>query len=92
MTAIVGVGKFQSEFSDDLLARDTNGDLWLYPGTGFGSSNRGPTWGVGWNVMTALVWPGDFNGDYKADLMARDAGSSPHYGLYHPGNPAKPPT
>ncbi|MFE4082248.1 FG-GAP repeat domain-containing protein [Paenarthrobacter sp. YIM B13468] len=73
MTAIVGPGKFQSEFTDDLLARDANGDLWLYPGTGAGILKPRMQVGVGWNVMTALVGPGDFNGDYMADLMARDA-------------------
>lgn len=72
MTAIVGAGKFQSEFNDDLLARDMNGDLWLYPG-GYGQLKPRTKVGVGWNVMTALVGPGDFNGDYRADLIARDA-------------------
>lgn len=73
MTAIVGPGEFQSEYTDDLLARDANGALWLYPGTGRGVLQPRMQVGVGWNVMTALVGPGDFNGDHRVDLMARDA-------------------
>lgn len=71
MTAIVGPGHFVSEFWDDLLARDTNGDLWLYPAAG-GQFKPRQHVGTGWNDMTALVGPGDFNGDRWVDLMARD--------------------
>ncbi|MEV7605121.1 VCBS repeat-containing protein [Paenarthrobacter sp. NPDC089322] len=71
MTAIVGPGHFQSEFWDDLLARDTTGALWLYLAAG-GQCKPRVHVGVGWNVMTAMVGPGDFDGDRRVDLMARD--------------------
>jgi hypothetical protein len=72
MTAIIGAGKFQSEFNDDILARDINGDMWLYPG-GYGYLKPRTKVGVGWNAMTAIMGPGDFDGDYCADVIARDA-------------------
>ncbi|MET3902262.1 hypothetical protein ABIE35_000812 [Paenarthrobacter sp. 4246] len=71
MTAIIGAGKFQSEFWDDVLARDKNGDLWLYPAAG-GQFKPRTKVGVGWNAMTAIMGPGDFDGDYCADVIARD--------------------
>lgn len=89
MTAIIGAGKFQSEFNDDLLARDINGDLWLYPG-GYGYLKPRTKVGVGWNSMTAIMGPGDFDGDYCADVIARDVEGrlwlypGDHQGGWHP--------
>ena len=39
----------------DLLARDTSGVLWFYPGNGKGSFSTRTRLGSGWNAMTALA-------------------------------------
>ncbi|WP_175538639.1 FG-GAP-like repeat-containing protein [Arthrobacter sp. cf158] len=63
---------YNSDFATDILARDSGGALWLYPG----NANKG--WltrtraGSGWNGMNLVVTPGDFNGDLKPDVLARD--------------------
>jgi serine protease len=57
-----------------VLARDTTGNLWLYPGNGSGGWLAPRIVGNGWNVMTAIVGPGDFNGDGPVDVLARDTG------------------
>ncbi|WP_461174805.1 VCBS repeat-containing protein [Arthrobacter sp. Z1-9] len=56
----------------DLTARDSNGTLWTYTGTGTGLYDRRIEVGPGWNVMTAISAAGDLTGDGKADLTARD--------------------
>ncbi|UKA48915.1 S8 family serine peptidase [Arthrobacter sp. FW305-123] len=64
---------FNGDGTSDVVARDSNGALWLYKGTGYGNWRGGRTQiGVGWNVMTAVEAPGDFNGDGYADVIARD--------------------
>ncbi|MCZ1013047.1 VCBS repeat-containing protein [Streptomyces albulus] len=60
----------------DLVAVDTNGTLWAYPGTGSlaGSSTLGDRVkiGSGWGSMAELASPGDLDSDGKADLVAVD--------------------
>ena len=73
-TAVLGPGDFNGDGRVDVLARDTDGRLWLYRGNG----NGGFSWprvqvGSGWGGFTALVTPGDFSGDGKVDVLARDA-------------------
>ena len=52
MTAIVGVGDFNGDGHPDVLARDSSGTLWLYPGNS--SDGFGPrvSLGGGWNGYT----------------------------------------
>ena len=38
--ALVGVGDFNGDAKNDLLARKPDGTLWLYPGTGQGQRHR----------------------------------------------------
>jgi fibronectin type 3 domain-containing protein len=64
---------FNSDGKNDLIARDSSGRLWLYPGTGTGDWFQRIDLGTGWNTMTAIVTPGDFNRDGKADVIARDS-------------------
>ncbi|MFF2345167.1 FG-GAP repeat domain-containing protein, partial [Pseudarthrobacter sp. NPDC058119] len=56
----------------DLIARDTDGTLWTYPGQGNGLFGWRINVGPGWNVMTAISAAGDLTGDGKPDLIARD--------------------
>jgi hypothetical protein len=74
--SITGVGDFNSDGKDDLIAQKTNGDLMLYRGTGnglnpfapsqtkIGSSFRG-------SLLTAI---GDLSGDGRTELLYRDTG------------------
>jgi hypothetical protein len=84
MNAITSTGDFNGDGKTDLLARDANGALWLYPGTGTGGFGTRSQVGWGWNGMNAILGIGDFNGDGKNDILARDTASG---GLYlYPGN------
>ncbi|WP_461174205.1 S8 family serine peptidase [Arthrobacter sp. Z1-9] len=56
----------------DLTARDSNGTLWTYTGTGTGLYDRRIKVGDGWNVMTVISAARDLTGDGRADLTARD--------------------
>jgi hypothetical protein len=57
----------------DLVARDTSGTLWLYPGDGSGGFLPRRELGSGWNTMTAIITPGDVTGDGDADVLGRDS-------------------
>jgi FtsP/CotA-like multicopper oxidase with cupredoxin domain len=70
--AVTRLSDFNSDGNTDLIARDTTGRLWLYPGDGAGGFLPRFLIGGGWNSMTALVTPGDVTGDGNADVLARD--------------------
>jgi N-acetylmuramoyl-L-alanine amidase/Fibronectin type III domain/FG-GAP-like repeat len=70
--AITRVSDFNHDGFTDLVARDTAGRLWLYPGNGAGGFLSRRQIGSGWNIMTAIVTPGDVTGDGNADVLARD--------------------
>ena len=61
---------FNNDGNPDVLSRDGDGALWLYPGNGIGGWQARVQVGQGWNVMTSVVAPGDFNGDGNSDLLA----------------------
>ncbi|WHM36534.1 VCBS repeat-containing protein [Streptomyces sp. BPTC-684] len=83
MTAFAGIGDASGDGNGDLLARDSNGHLWLYPGNGDSAFSGRIDIGGGWNIYDKLVGGGDVNGDGLPDLLARD--TSGHLWLY-PGN------
>ncbi len=56
------------EVSDFLMARTTDGRLWMW-GRYFGSFPKEV--GTGWNVFDKIFSPGDFNEDGHADVLAR---------------------
>ncbi|MFD0150136.1 FG-GAP repeat domain-containing protein [Streptomyces sp. NPDC055721] len=70
---LVGPGDLSGDGKADLLARDTNGVLYLYrgngAGTGFASRIRV---GDGWSAYNRILGAGDYTGDGRADLLARD--------------------
>ena len=51
MTALVTPGNLDHARGNDLLARDTAGRLWLYPGNNAGRFGRRRQVGHGWQVM-----------------------------------------
>lgn len=63
---------YNSDATTDLLARDTSGTLWLYPGDGRKGWLPRSAVGSGWNGMSLILSAGDFNGDTNADVLARD--------------------
>ncbi|MDF9278208.1 Ig-like domain-containing protein [Arthrobacter sp. EH-1B-1] len=56
----------------DLVARDSGGNLYLYPSTAAGGFGTRVLIGSGWGSMNAILQPGDFSGDGRSDIMARD--------------------
>ncbi|WP_411375770.1 S8 family serine peptidase [Arthrobacter sp. MPF02] len=67
---------FTGDAKSDLLARDSGGNLWTYPGTGNGTFGARISVGGGWQDMTAISAAGDLTSDGKPDLTARDSGGN----------------
>lgn len=72
MATITATGDLNGDGHGDLLARESSGNLWLYPGTGHGTFSTRTSLGGGWKSMNALTAPGDLNSDGHGDLIARD--------------------
>ncbi|MEY9853691.1 hypothetical protein ABH923_003369 [Leifsonia sp. EB41] len=72
MTAILSPGDFDGDGRNDILARDSSGALWLYPGDGASGWLPRKLVGSGWNGMTRIIAVHDFNGDGTADVAAID--------------------
>ncbi|MEU9855322.1 FG-GAP-like repeat-containing protein [Streptomyces sp. NPDC047974] len=70
---LTAVGDLAGGTGGDLVARDTDGVLWLYLGKGDGTFTAPTLIGGGWNAYTELVAGGDANHNGKADLFAYDA-------------------
>jgi hypothetical protein len=71
---VTGARDLTGDGEADLVARDTNGELWLYKGTGNATApyqKRAPI-GGGWNIYSVLRGPSDLNRDGLPDLIARD--------------------
>lgn len=66
-------GDFNADGKVDLVARDTSGRLWFYPGHGENEWFKGVALGSGWNRMNAITAPGDMDGDGRPDVIARDS-------------------
>ena len=71
--AVSRLSDFNRDGFTDLVARDSAGVLWLYPGNGAGGFKARHQMGTGWNIMTALLTPGDVTGDGNADILGRNA-------------------
>lgn len=71
MNLVFQAGDFDGDLRNDVLARDSVGRLWLFPGRPDGSWGAPQLVGTGWNGFTALFSPGDFDGDGKTDVIGR---------------------
>lgn len=72
MTWLALVPDLNADGHTELVARRTDGTLWLYPGNSIGW--RTPTRiGTGWDGMQTLTVTPDVTGDGKPDLFARQA-------------------
>ena len=71
--AATRLSDFNRDGITDLVARDTAGVMWLYPGNGAGAFLPRKLIGTGWNIYSAIVSPGDVTGDGVGDVLARDA-------------------
>ncbi|MFG1812026.1 FG-GAP repeat domain-containing protein [Streptomyces sp. NPDC049040] len=88
---LIAAGDITGDGHPDLLARDTAGVLWYYPGTGNAAApyaNRVRI-GGGWQGYTSIVGIGDMTGKGHQDLVARDtAGKFWYYrGTRNPAAP-----
>ncbi|MFI8421195.1 FG-GAP repeat domain-containing protein [Streptomyces sp. NPDC085479] len=71
---LVGGADLSGDGRADLLARDKAGVLWLYKGTGSGTTPYATRTriGGGWSGYDQLVVTGDLTDDGRADAVARD--------------------
>ncbi|MBO3749828.1 VCBS repeat-containing protein [Streptosporangiaceae bacterium NEAU-GS5] len=74
---------------NDVVARDVNGDLWVYPGTGNGGFGTRYKIGTGFNIMSAIA-VGDFNADAYPDLAATVKSNGELRIFRHTGDPNTP--
>jgi len=71
-------GDFDGDGNNDVLGRDGEGDLYLYPGDGSGGWKERSVVGTGWNIFDTILGPGDFDKDGINDVLARDAEGDLH--------------
>lgn len=67
-----GMGDLTRDGARDLLSRDTQGVLWLYPGNGHAGFFARSKVADDWSGMTATLGNTDFNGDGQPDVLATD--------------------
>lgn len=78
-TQIVAPGDVTGDYLPDLLAVDSAGALWVYPGKGNGTFSAPVKNGTGWNAYNVVRGHGDFSFDGKTDLIARDKATGAVY-------------
>ena len=69
---VLAPGDWTGDGKPDLLARKTNGELWLVAGNGKGGFAG--SWrkiGTGWQMYAQMITPGDLTGDGRVDLLGR---------------------
>ncbi|MFE3036957.1 FG-GAP repeat domain-containing protein [Streptomyces canus] len=81
---LVSVGNMAGSAQPDLVARGTDGQLWLYQGKADGTlaARIRMKDSTGWNGMSVIAGRGDYTGDGIADLVTRNSAGSL---LIHPG-------
>ncbi|MFF8846680.1 FG-GAP repeat domain-containing protein [Streptomyces sp. NPDC015127] len=72
---LVGAGDIDGDGRADIVARGTDGSLYLYAGTGVYTApfKARKLIGTGWNQFNKFVAPGDLTADGRADLLVRNA-------------------
>jgi hypothetical protein len=73
-TDVLTPGDWTGDGKPDLLARKSNGELWVVAGNGKGGFTG--TWrriGAGWQMFSQMITPGDVTGDGRVDLLGRTA-------------------
>ncbi|GAB3875491.1 SpoIID/LytB domain-containing protein [Terrabacter terrigena] len=74
---LTGVGPFDSDNIADVVARRSDGSLWLWSGSPQGVLDREPVRiGTGWGGVNLLVPVGDLSGDGLTDVLARSTDGS----------------
>jgi GH25 family lysozyme M1 (1,4-beta-N-acetylmuramidase) len=68
---LLGVGDFNSDGNNDVLARRPEGTLWLYAGDGTGKLSQSRRIGTGWNIFDRVVAGWNLDADPAPDLVAR---------------------
>ncbi|WP_202446711.1 MULTISPECIES: trypsin-like serine protease [Streptomycetaceae] len=88
MRFIAVPGDLTGDALPDLVAGDSSGNVWVYPGKGNGTFGARTKAGYGWNVYGAnVVGRGDLTRDGRPDLLAQDASGN----LWlHPGTGTTP--
>lgn len=72
MTDVVfNAGDFTGDSRGDIIARQPNGTLWVYPTLGNWSWGTPRQIGYGWHAFSSVFGPGDFDGNGTADVLAR---------------------
>lgn len=71
MTSLFYAGDFTGDGKGDLIARQANNTLWVYPSNGKGGWGTARQIGNGWGGFSALFSPGDFDGNGTSDVLAR---------------------
>ncbi|MBW8871808.1 MAG: VCBS repeat-containing protein [Leifsonia sp.] len=69
---ILSPGDFDGDGRNDVVARDSAGLLWLYPGDGASGWGARRLVGSGWGGMRIMVGVNDFTGDHVPDVLAID--------------------
>ena len=72
---LLSPGDLDGDHTDDLVARDAQGRLWLYRSVGAGSLTWKPRVQIAgsWSGYRKIVGAGDLNGDGNGDLVATDS-------------------
>ncbi|RSS54833.1 VCBS repeat-containing protein [Streptomyces sp. WAC01280] len=71
-TQVEAVGNVAGAAAGDLVARDRDGNLWLYLGKGDGTFATRLKVGPGWNAYNKIAGGSDVNNDGWSDLFATD--------------------
>ncbi len=73
---LFGVGDYNSDGKNDVIARMPDGTLWLYTGDGVGRLAGSKRVGTGWNIFDTLLGAGKLDVDNFADLVGRQPDGS----------------
>ncbi|WP_256796054.1 SpoIID/LytB domain-containing protein [Terrabacter sp. Ter38] len=69
---LTGVGPFDADNLGDVVARRSDGTLWLWSGGPHGVLDRAPVRiGTGWGSVNLLIPVGDISGDGHTDFLSR---------------------